>query len=121
MMRALTHICCRARPGHAVAACSPCMPAHPCPAQAYEARRAARDAEREAQQAAQEEEIRRAAEERARREEEEAQKWMHLFSVEAAGEEALSQDESAVRAARRAWGGGVMARGPGPADVEVHL
>ena len=106
MMRALTHICCGAHPGHAVAACgSPCMAAHPCPAQAYEARRAARDAEREAQEAAQEEEIRRAAEERARREEEEAQKWMHLFSVEAAGEEALSQEESAVRTARRAQGG----------------
>ncbi|KAI7837279.1 hypothetical protein COHA_008893 [Chlorella ohadii] len=67
---------------------------------AYEARRAARDAEREAQEAAQEEEIRRAAEERARREEEEAQKWMHLFSVEAAGEEALSQEESAALQAR---------------------
>lgn len=81
---------------------------HPLPTpacQAYEARRAARDAEREAQEAAQEEEIRRAAEERARREEEEAQKWMHLFSVEAAGQEALSQEESAVSAAR-GWAGG---------------
>lgn len=72
-------------------------------AQAYEARRAARDAEREAQEAAQEAEIRRAAEERARREEEEAQKWMHLFSVDAAGEEALSQEDSAVSGGR-GWG-----------------
>lgn len=64
--------------------------------QAYEARRAARDAEREAQEAAQEEEIRWAAEERRRREEEEAAKWMHMFTVEAAGEEALSQEEGQV-------------------------
>ena len=59
---------------------------------AYEARRAARDAEREAQEAAQEEEIRRAAEERARREAEEAEKWMHTFTLEAAGEEILSRE-----------------------------
>lgn len=67
------------------------------PWQAYEARRAAKDAERDAQEAAQEAEIARAAEERRRREEEEAAKWMHLFSVEAAGEEALSQEEGEVR------------------------
>lgn len=60
---------------------------------AYEARRAARDAEREAQEAAQEEEIRKAAEERARREQEEAEKWMHTFTVEASGEEALSKEQ----------------------------
>ncbi len=71
-----------------------------CVGQAYEARRAARDAEREAQEAAQEAEIARAAEERRRREEEEAAKWMHLFSVEAAGEEALSKEQGEVRAAR---------------------
>lgn len=59
---------------------------------AYEARRAARDAEREAQEAAQEEEIRKAAEERARRQAEEAEKWMHTFTVEAAGEDALSKE-----------------------------
>lgn len=59
---------------------------------AYEARRAARDAEREAQEAAQEAEIRKAAEERAKREAEEAEKWMHTFTVEAAGEEALSRE-----------------------------
>lgn len=90
-------------------------PAHPLtllhPLQAYEARRAARDAERDAQEAAQEEEIRRAAEERARREEEEAKKWMHLFSVEATGEEALSQEAGAVSGVRaldceRRCGGG---------------
>lgn len=77
---------------------------HTC-AQAYEARRAARDAEREAQEAAQEAEIARAAEERRRREEEEAAKWMHLFSVEAAGEEALSKEEGEV-----GWGGGAGGR-----------
>lgn len=60
---------------------------------AYEARRAAKDAEREAAEAAQEAEIRLAAEERARREEEEAQQWMHTFTVEDAGEEALSQEQ----------------------------
>ena len=65
--------------------------------QAYDARRAARDAEREAQEAAQEEEIRAAAEERRRREEEEAAKWMHMFTVEAAGEDALSQEAGQVR------------------------
>lgn len=67
------------------------------PAQAYEAKRTARDAEREAREAAQEEEIRRAAEERAKREEEEAAKWMHLFTVEEAGEGALSAEEGEVR------------------------
>ncbi|GAB4817445.1 hypothetical protein N2152v2_004491 [Parachlorella kessleri] len=60
---------------------------------AYEAKRAAKDAERQAQEDAQEAEIRRAAEERAKREEEEAAKWMHLFTVEAAGREALSREQ----------------------------
>lgn len=64
--------------------------------QAYDARRAARDAERDAQERAQEEEFKRAAEERQRKEEEEAAKWMHLFKVEDAGEEALSREEGEV-------------------------
>jgi len=63
---------------------------------AYEARRAAKEAEREAAEAAQEAEIRRAAEERAKREEEEAKKWMHTFTVEEAGEEALTREEGEV-------------------------
>ncbi|KAL4442126.1 hypothetical protein ABPG77_011387 [Micractinium sp. CCAP 211/92] len=75
-------------------------PRAPTARDAYEARRAARDAEREAQEAAQEAEIARAAEERRRREEEEAAKWMHLFSVEAAGEEALSKEQGEAQAAR---------------------
>ncbi|KAL4427932.1 hypothetical protein ABPG75_002021 [Micractinium tetrahymenae] len=75
-------------------------PRAPTARDAYEARRAARDAEREAQEAAQEAEIARAAEERRRREEEEAAKWMHLFSVDAAGEEALSKEEGEAQAAR---------------------
>lgn len=61
--------------------------------QAYEARRAAKEAEREAQEAAQEEEIRRAAEERRKKEEEEAAKWMSAFTLEAAGEDALSKEQ----------------------------
>lgn len=81
--------------------------------QAYEAQRAARDAEREAQEAAQEAEIARAAEERRRREEEEAAKWMHLFSVEAAGEEALSKEEGEVRA------GGAGRPGDAPVGSKV--
>lgn len=60
---------------------------------AYEARRAARDAEREAAEAAQEAELRKAAEERARREAEEAEKWMHTFTVEESGEEMLSRED----------------------------
>lgn len=60
---------------------------------AYEARRAAKDMEREAQEAAQEEEIRRAAELRAQREAEEAEKWMQTFTVEATGEDAVSKEE----------------------------
>ena len=44
----------------------------------------------------QEEEIRRAAEARRKREEAEATRWMHTFSVEAAGEEALSQEQGQV-------------------------
>jgi hypothetical protein len=60
---------------------------------AYEARRAARDAEREAQEAAQEAEILKAAEEREKREKEEAEKWMHMFSVEEAGEDALNKEK----------------------------
>lgn len=79
--------------------------------QAYDAKRAAKDAEREAQEAAQEEEIRRAAEERQRREEAEAAKWMHLFTVEAAGEDALSVEQGEVccgagrGAAAQGWAG----------------
>jgi len=60
---------------------------------AYEARRAAKDAEREAQEAAQEAEILKAAEEREKREKEEAEKWMHMFSVEEAGEDALNKEK----------------------------
>lgn len=67
---------------------------------AYEARRAARDAERDAQEAAQEEEIRRAAEARAAREAEEAEKWLHTFTVEATGEEALSREAGEAQLAR---------------------
>lgn len=67
---------------------------------AYEAKRKAKDAERQAQEEAQEEEIRRAAEDRQRREEEEAAKWMHLFTVEAAGESALSAEQTEVLMAR---------------------
>jgi hypothetical protein len=59
---------------------------------AYEARRAAKDAEREAQEAALEDEIRKAAEERAKKEAEEAERWMHTFTVEDAGEQALTQE-----------------------------
>lgn len=69
---------------------------------AYDARRAARDAEREALEAAQEAEIRRAAEERVRKEEAEAAKWMHTFSVEAAGEDALSQEQGEALLSRMA-------------------
>lgn len=65
--------------------------------QLYEARRAAKEAEREAQEAAQEAEIARAAAERAKREEEEAAKWMHMFTVEEAGEDALSEEAGEVR------------------------
>lgn len=68
--------------------------------QAYEAKRKAKDAERQAQEEAQEEEIRRAAEDRQRREEEEAAKWMHLFTVEAAGESALSAEQTEVSCMR---------------------
>ena len=63
---------------------------------AYEAQRAAKDAEREAAEAAQEAEMRRAAEERAKREAEEAEKWMHTFTLEDAGEEALSKEDAEV-------------------------
>jgi hypothetical protein len=68
------------------------------PVQAYEAKRAAKEAERQAREEAQEAEIRRAAEERQRREEEESSKWMHLFTVEAAGEDAQSREQGEVRA-----------------------
>ena len=67
---------------------------------AYEARRAARDAERDAQEAAQEEAIKRAAEERAKREAEEAERWMHTFTVEAAGEQALTQEAGEAQLTR---------------------
>lgn len=67
---------------------------------AYEARRAARDAEREAQEAAQEEAIKKAAEERAKLEAEEAEKWMHTFTVEAAGEQALTQEAGEAQLTR---------------------
>lgn len=60
---------------------------------AYEARRAARDAEREAQEAAQEAEILKAAQERELREQEEADKWMHMFSVEGVGEDAMNKED----------------------------
>ena len=60
---------------------------------AYEARRAAKDAEREAQEKAQEEAMLRAAQEREAREQEEAEKWMHMFSVQDAGEDAISRDQ----------------------------
>lgn len=60
---------------------------------AYEAKRAARDAEREAQEAAQEAEILKAAQEREEREKAEAEKWMHLFTVEGTGEDAMSKEK----------------------------
>ena len=60
---------------------------------AYEARRAARDAEREAIELAQEQEILRAAEEREAKEQEEAEKWMHMFTVDDAGEEAQNKEQ----------------------------
>ena len=69
---------------------------------AYEAKRAARDAERDAQEAAQDAEIRRAAEERAAREEAEAAKWMHTFTVEAAGEQAESAEQGEAALERMA-------------------
>ncbi|KAL4527343.1 hypothetical protein Ndes2526B_g08958 [Nannochloris sp. 'desiccata'] len=66
----------------------------------YDANRRARDAEREAQEAAQEEAIKKAAEERAQKEAEEAEKWMHTFTVEAAGEQALTQEAGEAQLAR---------------------
>ena len=60
---------------------------------AYEARRAAKDAEREAMELAQEQEILRAAEEREAKEQEEAEKWMHMFTVDDAGEDAQSKEQ----------------------------
>jgi DDRGK domain-containing protein 1 len=67
---------------------------------AYDAARAARDAERETLEQAQEEEIRRAALERAKKEEEEAQKWMSSFTVEDAGEDAIAAEEASALADR---------------------
>jgi flagellar biosynthesis GTPase FlhF len=67
---------------------------------AYDAARAARDAERETLEQAQEEEIRRAALERAKKEEEEAQKWMSSFTVEDEGEDALAAEEASALADR---------------------
>lgn len=64
---------------------------------AYEARRAAKDLERETQEAAQEEEIRKAAELRAQKEAEEAEKWMQTFTVEATGEDAVSKEEGEAK------------------------
>jgi DDRGK domain-containing protein 1 len=58
----------------------------------YEADRRARDAEREAQEAALEEELKQIAVERAKKEAQEAEKWMHTFTVEDAGEQALTQE-----------------------------
>jgi hypothetical protein len=66
----------------------------------YEARRAAKDAEREAQEAAQEEAIKKAAEERAKKETEEAEKWMHTFTVEDAGEQALTKEAGEAQLTR---------------------
>jgi hypothetical protein len=66
----------------------------------YEANRRARDAEREAQEAAQEEAIKKATEERAKKEAEEAEKWMHTFTVEAAGEQALTQEAGEAQLSR---------------------
>lgn len=66
----------------------------------YEANRRARDAEREAQEAAQEEAIKKATEERAKKEAEEAEKWMHTFTVEDAGEQALTQEAGEAQLAR---------------------
>lgn len=60
---------------------------------AYEAKRAEKDAEREAIERAQEEEILRAAEEREAKEQEEAEKWMHMFTVDDAGEDAQSKEQ----------------------------
>lgn len=67
---------------------------------AYDAARAARDAERETLELAQEEEIRRAALERAKKEEEEAQKWMSSFKIEDAGEDTLAVEEEEALADR---------------------
>lgn len=61
---------------------------------AYEAKRAAKEAEREAIELAQEEEILRAAEEREAKEREEAEKWMHMFTIDDAGEDAQSKEQS---------------------------
>lgn len=60
---------------------------------AYEAKRAAKDAEREAIELAQEQEILRAAEEREAKEQEEAEKWMHMFTVDDAGEDAQNKEK----------------------------
>lgn len=60
---------------------------------AYEQRRAARDAEREAQEEAQRAEMLRVAQEREAKEQEEAEKWMHMFTMQEAGEEAISKDD----------------------------
>lgn len=75
--------------------------------QAYDARRAAKDAEREAVEAAQEAEIARAAAERAAREEAEAEKWKATFTVEAVGEAVLSEQDATVRARSGQAVGGV--------------
>ncbi|KAK2075942.1 hypothetical protein QBZ16_001278 [Prototheca wickerhamii] len=68
--------------------------------QAYDAKRAQRDAEREAEEAAQEAEIAAAAAARAKREEEEALKWRSMFTVEDQGQEALTQEEDQDRESR---------------------
>lgn len=60
---------------------------------AYEQRRAAKDAEREAQEEAQRAEMLRVAQEREAKEQEEAEKWMHMFTMQEAGEEAISKED----------------------------
>lgn len=78
--------------------------------QVYDARRAQRDAEREALEAAQEAEIAAAAAARAAREEEEAAKWRGMFTVEEAGQEALDSEEGEVRRGRGACVPGAASR-----------
>lgn len=60
---------------------------------AYEHRRAARDAEREAQEEAQRAEMLRVAQLREAKEQEEAEKWMHMFTMQEAGEEAITKED----------------------------
>lgn len=67
----------------------------PTPCQAYDERRAQKEAAREAAEQAALEELRRADDARRQKEEEEANKWMHLISTEGEGQDASGDQENA--------------------------